>query len=97
VRLRCALVEIREMPQIYDKKAFEGGIEAFRKGVGIISKVTIKIDFEELKEAISQFSDDERETLFFELNPAWRKALQKMEQEAIEGDDEGKTLSLEDI
>ncbi len=45
-----------------------------------MSKVTIKIDLEELKEAISQLSDDERETLFFELNPAWGKALQKMEQ-----------------
>ena len=61
MRLRCALVEIREMPQIHDKKAFE------------------------------------RETLFFELNPAWGKALQKMEQEAIEEDDEGKTLNLEEI
>lgn len=62
-----------------------------------MSKVTIKIDLEELKEAISQLSDGERETLFFELNPAWGKALQKMEQEAIREDDEGKTLSLEDV
>ena len=62
-----------------------------------MSKVTIKIDLEELKEAISQLSDDERETLFFELNPAWGKALQNMEQEAIREDDEGKTLSLEDV
>jgi len=85
------------MPQVYHKKAFKRRIEAFRKGVGIISKVTIKIDLEELKEAISQLPDDERETLFFELNPAWGKALQKMEQEAIGEDDEGKTLSLEDI
>ena len=68
------------MSQVYHKKAFEEGIEAFRKGVGTMSKVTIKIDLEELKEAISQLSDDERETLFFELNPAWGKALQKMEE-----------------
>jgi len=45
-----------------------------------MSKITIKIDLEELKEAISQLSDDERENLFFELNPAWGKALQKMEE-----------------
>ncbi len=68
------------MPQLSDKKAFKGKIEAFRKGAGTMSKVTIKIDLEELKEAISQLSDDERETLLFELNPAWGKALQKMEQ-----------------
>ena len=53
-----------------------------------MSKVTIKIDLEELKEAISQLSDNERETLCFELNPVWGKTLQKMEQEAIGEDDE---------
>ena len=71
---------MKRTTQAYHKKPFEEGIEAFRKGVGTISKVTIKIDLEELKEAISQLSDDERETLFFELNPVWGKALQKMEQ-----------------
>jgi len=30
------------------------------------------------------FSIDEKEDLFFELNPAWGKALQKMEKEAME-------------
>lgn len=59
-----------------------------------MSKITIKVDLEELKEAISQLSDDEREALFFELSPAWGKALQKMEQEAIGEDDEGKALSF---
>jgi len=44
-----ALAEILEMPQLYDKKASERRIESFRKGVGIMSKVTIKIDLEELK------------------------------------------------
>ena len=62
-----------------------------------MSKVKIEVDIEEIKKAISDLSDDEKETLFFELNPAWGKALQKMEQEAIGEDNEGKTLSLEDI
>jgi len=62
-----------------------------------MSKVTIKIDFEELKEAISKLSDDEKEALFFELNPVWGKALQKMEQEALKNLREGKTISLEKV
>ena len=37
-----------------------------------MSKVTLKInlDFEELKKIISRLSEDEKEALFFELNPA---------------------------
>jgi len=64
-----------------------------------MSKVTLKIDldFEELKKIISRLSDDEKEALFFELNPAWGEALEKMEKEAIREDEEGKTVNLEDI
>ena len=62
-----------------------------------MSKVTIKIDLEELKEAISQLSDDERETLFFELNPAWGKALQKMEKEAMERIHRGEGVAWEKL
>ncbi|MCD6256496.1 hypothetical protein J7J45_00355 [Candidatus Aerophobetes bacterium] len=62
-----------------------------------MSKVTIKVDIEEIKEAISKLPEDEKEKLFFELNPAWAKALEKMEKEAIREDDEGKTISLEDV
>jgi len=37
-----------------------------------MSKVTLKVDleFEELKKVISRLSEDEKEALFFELNPA---------------------------
>ena len=64
-----------------------------------MSKVKIKadLDFEELKRVISQLSDDEKEVLFFELSPAWGKALEKMEKEAIREDEEGKTVNLEDF
>ncbi len=62
-----------------------------------MSKVKIEVDIEEIKKAISDLSDDEKETLFFELNPALGKALEKMEKEAIQEDDEGKTVSLEDV
>jgi len=50
-----------------------------------MSKVTLKVDleFEELKKVISRLSEDEKEALFFELNPApgvrllrrWKKGL----------------------
>lgn len=56
-----------------------------------------KVKIEQIKKAISELSEDEKEELFFELNPAWGKALQKMEKEAIREDDEGKTVSLEDV
>jgi len=62
-----------------------------------MSKVKIEIDLEELKEAISNLPDDEKESLFFELNPAWGKALQKMEQEALKNLREGKTVPLEKV
>ncbi|MFQ6066506.1 MAG: hypothetical protein ACE5K3_04415 [bacterium] len=64
-----------------------------------MSKVTLKVsvEFEELKKVISRLSDNEKEALFFELNPTWGKALEKMEKEAIRKDEEGKTVNLEDI
>ena len=43
-----------------------------------------KVKIEEIKKAIPELSEDEKEELFFELNPAWGKALQKMEKEAME-------------
>lgn len=62
-----------------------------------MSKVKIEIAFEDLKKVVSQLSDDEKEELFFILNPAWGKALEKMEKETIREDDEGKTVSLEEV
>ena len=62
-----------------------------------MSKVKIEVDIEEIKKAISELSDDEKETLFFELNPAWGKALEKMEQEALKNLKEGKTVPLEKV
>jgi len=64
-----------------------------------MSKITIKVnlDFEELKKAVSELSDDEKEDLFFELNPAWGKALQRMEREALKNLREGRTLPLEKV
>ena len=64
-----------------------------------MSKVICKVslDFEELKEAISRLSENEKEELFFELNPAWGKALQKMEKEALKNLREGKTIPLEKV
>lgn len=62
-----------------------------------MSKVSIRVDLEEIKEAISKLSDDEKEALFFELNPAWGKALEKMEKEALKNLREGKTVSLEKV
>ncbi len=62
-----------------------------------MSKVKIEIGLEELKEAISKLPDDEKEALFFELNPTWGKALQRMEQEALKNLREGKTIPLEKV
>ena len=62
-----------------------------------MSKVKIEVDLEEIKRVISQLSENEKETLFFELNPAWGKALERMEKEAIQEDDEGKTVGLKNL
>jgi len=61
-----------------------------------VSKVTLKVNlsYDELRKAISELSEDEKEALFFELNPAWGKALQKMEKEALKNLREGKTIPL---
>jgi len=60
-----------------------------------MSKVSIKVDFEEIKRAISKLTDDEREALFLQPNPAWGHALQKMEKEALKNLREGKTVAWE--
>jgi len=64
-----------------------------------MSKVTIKVnlDFEELKKVISELSEDEKESLFFELNPAWGKALQKMEKETMERIHKGEGVPWEKL
>ena len=64
-----------------------------------MSKIEIKVnlDFEELKKAISGLSEDEKEELFFELNPAWGKALQKMEEDAMERIHKGKGIAWEKL
>jgi len=62
-----------------------------------MSKVKIEVGLEELKKAISELSDDEKEELFFELNPTWGKALRKMEEEALKNLREGKTIPLEKV
>ena len=64
-----------------------------------MSKVTFKVnlDFEELKKAISELPDDEKEELFFILNPTWGKALQKWEKEALKNLREGETVSLKKV
>jgi len=48
-----------------------------------MSKVKTEVDLKEIKKAISGLSEDEKEALFFELNPAWGRAPGKMEKEAI--------------
>jgi len=88
--MRCKKKSV--MPNI-----FSGIIHKVKRGREKMSKVTIRVDFEELKEAISKLPDDEKEALFFELNPVWGKALQKMEQEALKNLREGKTISLEKV
>jgi len=64
-----------------------------------MSKVICKVslDFEELKKAISGLSENEKEELFFELNPAWGKALQKMEKEAMERIHRGEGVAWEKL
>ena len=48
-----------------------------------MSKVKIEVDLEEIKRVISGLPENEKEELFFGLNPAWGKALKKMEQDAL--------------
>ena len=62
-----------------------------------MGKIKVEIDIEELKKAISGLPENEKEALFFELNPPWEKALQKMEQEVIREDNQGNTVRIEDI
>jgi len=62
-----------------------------------MSKVTVKVELEEIKRAISKLTDDEREALFFELNPAWGRALQKMEKEALKNLREGRTVPWKSV
>lgn len=64
-----------------------------------MSKVTLKVnlDFEELRKAISKFSDDEKKFPFFELTLAQSKALQKMAKEALKNFKEGKTVPLNEV
>jgi len=62
-----------------------------------MSKVSIRVDLEEIKRAISKLTDDEREALFLELNPAWGRALQKMETDALKNLREGKTVPWEQV
>ena len=56
-----------------------------------------KAKIEEIRKAISELSDDEKEGLFFELNPAWGKALQKMEKDAMERIHKGKGIAWEKL
>ena len=60
-----------------------------------MSKVTVRIDLEEIKKTINKLSDSEKESLFFEFSHGWGKALQKIEQKALKNLREGKTISLE--
>ena len=62
-----------------------------------MGKIRVKIDIEELKKAISGLPENEKEALFFELNPTWGEALQKMEQEVVREDNQGKTINIEDM
>jgi len=62
-----------------------------------MGKMSIKVDVEEIKRAISKLTDDKREALFFELNPAWGRALQKMEKEALKNLREDKTVPWEKV
>ncbi len=56
-----------------------------------------KVKIEEIKKAISELSEDEKEELFFELNPAWGKAFQKMEKEAMERIRKGEGVTWEKL
>jgi len=64
-----------------------------------MTKLTLKVnvDFEELKKVVSELSEDEKEELFFELNPAWAKALQKMEKETMERIRRGEGVAWEKL
>lgn len=60
-------------------------------------KVDLDLDLDQLKKVISELSEDEKEELFFELNPIWGKALQKMEKEAMERIRKGEGVDWEKL
>lgn len=62
-----------------------------------MSKITVRIDLEEIEKAISKLSDGEKESLFFKLSSGQGKALQKMEKKALKNLREGKTIPLEKV
>ena len=62
-----------------------------------MSEVLLKVEFEEVVNAVRNFSEEEKDKLFFELNPIWGEALKKMETEALKEDDQEKTIPLKDL
>lgn len=60
-------------------------------------KVDLDLDLDQLKKVISELSEDEKEELFFELNPIWGKALQKMEKEAMKRIRKGEGVDWEKL
>lgn len=62
-----------------------------------MKKMTLDVDFEEIKKAISKLPDEEKKSLLLEVSPILGRALEKMEKEAIKEDKGGKTVRLEDV
>ncbi|MCD6239377.1 MAG: hypothetical protein J7K51_08715 [Thermotogae bacterium] len=61
-----------------------------------MKKMTLDVDFKEIKKAISKLPDEEKKSLLLEVSPILGRALEKMEKEAIKEDKGGKTVRLED-
>ena len=62
-----------------------------------MKKMTLDVDFKEIKKAISKLPDEEKKSLLLEVSPILGRALEKMEKEAIKEDKGGKTVRLEDV
>lgn len=62
-----------------------------------MGSISVSLDFEELKEAVKQLSEEQREELVFELQPSLGKALQRMEEEVHREHEEGETVSIDEL
>ncbi|MBW2194349.1 MAG: hypothetical protein JRF37_01925 [Deltaproteobacteria bacterium] len=60
-------------------------------------EIAIELTYENIIEAASKLSADDKERLFFTLNKDYAKALDKMRKEAWESHLQGESVQLRDL
>jgi len=60
-------------------------------------EIAIELTFEKIIEAASKLSENDKERLFFTLNPDYAKALDEMRNEAWKSHLQGKSVQLKNL